>query len=269
MTATPSTPLHSTAPEAFYTPSQVPSSLEILKDDIGSLVSADRTDPTEVKNQTPALLRIAHHAFTTIKNYHVNTFKTTCTWAHSIESTVAMVPNAILSPLTFCKAGQTFRRVIAQTIIGKIAFATAFIALQFFHVLPYVLIDGAVSGTICLYQSDPVSLGIVMLSAVLLTQIHLIFRLVVVGEDIVKVGEDIAGTADQTAKSLNDQVEKALVKAEAEVIKANTTLKEGVDTIEAGVQEIGSALSILTLPNRLLSRAWQAIPSIGTANQTA
>jgi len=141
-------------------------------------------------------------------NYHRDGLSNGRYRAGIFETNIYDLSKRTLSFLTFCKIGKAIQENLSKRI-GQVGFCIAFIAIEFFYqILPYLLFAGAVSGTVILFQSSPVTVIALCTGGILIVNILILYGLLKAG---------------QKAARLEDKIE---------VIK-----KEGVDLIQNALKK--------------------------------
>ncbi len=131
-----------------------------------------------IVTEIPNPLDIAETAFVAISEYHMKIAKYGSEWSMEVKINSENLIKPLFYPIAFCFAGRAIGDFICQDLFGNLMRTTAFIAFQFFHVIPYALGAAAISGTLYLYQTAPVTLLTTISGNLLALQVYYIFRLV-------------------------------------------------------------------------------------------
>lgn len=179
-------------------------------------VSLPRHVHREFINETPTIFQLAYSVVIFFYNWHTNVIRNSQSYAEGLKQIVATIIKFPLIPLTCTNIGTKLQILIAEKLIGNAVYVATFVALQIFHVVPYITISALLSGAYFLYLTSPVALITLIASSILLSQVYGIFyaagEVKAVGDTIEETKEDLGkklnGHIDTVKKHLDDGLEK-------------------------------------------------------------
>jgi hypothetical protein len=158
----------------------------------------------EFTNETPTLLQLAYRVVEFFFKWHTNVIRNSQSYAEGAKEIIATIIKWPLIPLTCTNVGTKLQNLIAEKLIGNAVYVATFVALQIFHVVPYITISALLSGAYFLYLTSPVALITLIASSILLSQVYGIFY---AAGEVKAVGDTIEETKDDLRKTLNEQID--------------------------------------------------------------
>lgn len=184
----------------------------------------------EFGNETPPISKLAYRVLGFYINWHSNVLINSRQYALGVERLVEKVVKWPFTPITYFDTVASIQKFICETIIGTTVFVIIYLALQIFHVVPYITSVVVITGTYFFYQTAPIAL-ITLLAATSLGLI--IYFLYYVAGEVRSVGKkiDAANTtldvrlseALQTIKEI--QVDAKELKSDALELKSDVKNK--------------------------------------------
>jgi len=176
----------------------------------------------EFTNDTPTILQLAHRVIDFYGDYHTNVLRNSYEYAGRVERLVERIVKFPLIPLTYTETGTSIQKILCETLIGTIVFATVYCALQIFHIVPTIVTAIAISSTLFFYQTAPVALITLLASGILLLNVYFLYYLngeVKVGNKTLKEGFDQAQDKILEIQSEVDSLKKLVLHEIVPIIK--------------------------------------------------
>lgn len=133
--------------------------------------------PRKFTNDTPTILQLAHQVIDFYGSYHTNVLRNSFEYAGRVERLVEGIIKLPLTPLTFTETGTSIQKVLCETIIGTLVFATIYCALQIFHIVPTIITAVVLSTTVFMYHTAPVALITAIVANILLLMVYCVYYL--------------------------------------------------------------------------------------------
>lgn len=143
------------------------------------LIDTMRNLPVEerkhINTTVPDPLDFVQIALKAIRDYHIRTLKFGSEASDDLKIACAEYLKPLFpSSCCFIINGDSIR----VGLFGNSVKVIAFIAIQIFHAIPYILSAALITGTVFLYQTAPITLGAGVAGSLLAIQVYYIFRLV-------------------------------------------------------------------------------------------
>lgn len=191
----------------------------------------------EFDNETPPISKLAYRVLEFYLNFHSNVLRNSLNYAEQVERLVEKVVKWPLTPLTYFETGTAIQKFICETIIGTTVFVIIYVALQVFHIIPYITSGVVLTGTYLFYQTAPVAMITLIAASILLLNVYFLWYV---------AGEVRAG---------NNTLKEGFKEAQATLLEAKKTLTEGINVIKKGVDSIEGDVKNLVIPTILWAGA--------------